>query len=54
MLQDSFALIGSLTQVMKFDQLKRALGMPLASSVEDYVVCKSCLIPAAKGREGEI
>lgn len=29
------------------------IGMSLASSTEDYVVCKSCLISAGEGREEE-
>lgn len=50
---ESLALIGILTQTIKLDQMKRASGTSLASSIEDYMVRKSCLISAGEGREGE-
>jgi len=45
-------LIGSLTQTIKFDQMKRASGTSLAYCTEDYVVCKSCLISAKEESGG--
>lgn len=51
--QEILLLIGSLTQTIKFDQMKRASGTSLAYGTEGYVVCKSCLISDEEGRGKE-